>query len=65
MYKISAIRRLASGVPGLDEVLGGGILEFSPNLIVGGPGTGRRPSVSRSCSPTTCANMRSSLTEQR
>ena len=35
------IRKLPSGVPGLDEVLGGGIPEFSFNLIVGGPGGGK------------------------
>jgi circadian clock protein KaiC len=35
------IRTLSSGVPGLDDVLGGGIPEFSLNLIVGGPGSGK------------------------
>src|SRR6202030_1615075 len=35
------IRRLASGVPGLDAVLGGGLPEFSFNLIVGPPGSGK------------------------
>jgi circadian clock protein KaiC len=35
------IRQLPSGVPGLDEVLGGGIPEFSFNLIAGGPGSGK------------------------
>ena len=35
------IRKLASGVPGLDDVLGGGLPEFSFNLIVGGPGCGK------------------------
>ena len=35
------IRKLTSGVPGLDEVLGGGIPEFSLNLIAGGPGGGK------------------------
>jgi len=35
------IRKLHSGVPGLDEVLGGGIPEFSFNLIAGGPGCGK------------------------
>jgi circadian clock protein KaiC len=35
------IRKLPSGVPGLDEVLGGGIPEFSFNLIAGGPGCGK------------------------
>src|SRR5688572_32761992 len=35
------IRKLPSGVPRLDEVLGGGIPEFSFNLIAGGPGGGK------------------------
>ena len=29
------INRLVTGVPGLDEVLGGGLPEFSFNLIAG------------------------------
>ncbi len=36
-----AIRRLPTGVPGLDEVLGGGLPEFSFNLIAGAPGAGK------------------------
>ena len=36
-----AIRRLATGVPGLDAILGGGLPEFSFNLIVGAPGSGK------------------------
>ena len=35
------ISTLSSGVPGFDEVLGGGIPEFSLNLIVGGAGSGK------------------------
>jgi circadian clock protein KaiC len=35
------INRLATGVPGLDEVLGGGLPEFSLNLIAGPPGCGK------------------------
>jgi len=35
------IHRLATGVPGLDEVLGGGLPEFSFNLIAGQPGCGK------------------------
>ncbi|OPY66322.1 MAG: Circadian clock protein kinase KaiC [Syntrophorhabdaceae bacterium PtaU1.Bin034] len=35
------IRRLSTGVPGLDEILGGGLPEFSFNIIAGGPGTGK------------------------
>ena len=36
-----AIRKLPTGVPGLDVILGGGIPEFSFNLIAGEPGTGK------------------------
>ncbi|HET6603421.1 MAG TPA: ATPase domain-containing protein [Xanthomonadaceae bacterium] len=35
------IHRLATGVPGLDEVLGGGLPEYSFNLIAGPPGSGK------------------------
>jgi circadian clock protein KaiC len=35
------IRRLPTGVPGLDAVLGGGVPEFSFNLIAGAPGAGK------------------------
>jgi circadian clock protein KaiC len=35
------INRLSTGVPGLDEVLGGGLPEFSFNLIAGAPGCGK------------------------
>jgi circadian clock protein KaiC len=35
------IRRLATGVPGLDAILGGGLPEFSFNLIAGPPGAGK------------------------
>ena len=41
MNKKVAIRRLATGVPGLDAILGGGLPEFSFNLIVGAPGSGK------------------------
>jgi circadian clock protein KaiC len=37
----ASIRTLATGVPGLDDVLGGGLPELSFNLIVGGPGSGK------------------------
>jgi KaiC/GvpD/RAD55 family RecA-like ATPase len=37
----ASIRKLATGVPGLDDVLGGGLPELSFNLIVGGPGCGK------------------------
>ncbi|CAN5787562.1 serine/threonine protein kinase [soil metagenome] len=36
-----AIRKLPTGVAGLDLVLGGGIPEYSFNLIAGEPGTGK------------------------
>ena len=35
------IRRLATGVPGLDDLLGGGLPEYSFNLIAGSPGSGK------------------------
>ena len=35
------IKRLLTGVPGLDELLGGGLPEFSFNLIAGEPGCGK------------------------
>ncbi len=35
------IRLLATGVPGLDEILGGGLPEFSFNIIAGAPGGGK------------------------
>lgn len=36
-----AIRQLPTGVPGLDQILGGGVPEFSFNLICGTPGSGK------------------------
>jgi circadian clock protein KaiC len=35
------IRKLPTGVRGLDDILGGGIPEFSFNIIAGEPGTGK------------------------
>lgn len=35
------IRRLPAGVPGLDEILGGGFPEYSFNIVAGGPGSGK------------------------
>jgi circadian clock protein KaiC len=35
------IRLLSTGVPGLDEILGGGLPEFSFNMITGNPGCGK------------------------
>ncbi|HMG13349.1 MAG TPA: ATPase domain-containing protein [Gemmatimonadaceae bacterium] len=37
----AVINSLPSGVPGLDVVLGGGLPEYSFNLIAGGPGSGK------------------------
>ena len=36
-----ALELLETGVPGLDEVLGGGLPELSFNLVAGGPGSGK------------------------
>ena len=36
-----SIHQLATGVPGLDAVLGGGLPELSFNMIAGAPGTGK------------------------
>ncbi|MHB1299548.1 MAG: ATPase domain-containing protein [Burkholderiales bacterium] len=41
MSKKVHIRRLPTGVPGLDNLLGGGLPEFSFNLIAGTPGSGK------------------------
>jgi circadian clock protein KaiC len=35
------IRRIPTGVPGLDALLGGGLAEFSFNIIAGQPGSGK------------------------
>src|SRR6202451_4198095 len=35
------IKKLPTGVPGLDEILGGGLPEFSFNIIAGAPGCGK------------------------
>ncbi|MPZ47223.1 MAG: protein kinase [Betaproteobacteria bacterium] len=35
------IRQLPAGVPGLDEILGGGLPEYSFNIIAGAPGCGK------------------------
>ncbi len=36
-----AIRQIPSGVRGLDEILGGGLPEYSFNIIAGAPGSGK------------------------
>lgn len=43
------IRQLDTGVPGLNEVLGGGLPEFSFNLIAGGPGAGKTTLAQQMC----------------
>ena len=35
------IKQLPTGVPGLDEIMGGGLPEFSFNIIAGSPGCGK------------------------
>ena len=35
------IRKIPTGVPGLDEILGGGLPEYSFNIIAGAPGGGK------------------------
>jgi circadian clock protein KaiC len=35
------IKLLATGVPGFDEILGGGLPEYSFNLVAGAPGSGK------------------------
>ena len=37
----SIIRNIVSGIPGLDIILGGGLCEYSFNLIAGAPGVGK------------------------
>ena len=41
MSKKVTIRRLTTGVPGLDNLFGGGLPEFSFNLLAGTPGSGK------------------------
>jgi circadian clock protein KaiC len=35
------IRQMQTGVPGLDEILGGGVPEYSFNIVAGAPGCGK------------------------
>ncbi len=37
----SVMRNIATGVPGLDAVLGGGLCEYAFNLVAGAPGSGK------------------------
>lgn len=34
-------QRLTSGIPGLDEIMGGGLIPQHTYLVRGGPGTGK------------------------
>src|SRR6202171_6736312 len=36
-----SIRQMPTGVPGLDEILGGGLPEYSFNILAGAPGCGK------------------------
>src|ERR1700730_3787832 len=38
-----SIRKMPTGVPGLDEILGGGLPEYSFNMIAGAPGCVKTP----------------------
>lgn len=44
-----ARRRLSSGIPGLDEVLGGGLIPGGIYVLVGGPGTGKTVIANQLC----------------
>ena len=35
------IHKLPTGIPGLDEIMGGGLPEYSFNIIAGSPGCGK------------------------
>jgi circadian clock protein KaiC len=35
------INKLPTGIPGIDEILGGGLPEFSFDIIAGAPGSGK------------------------
>jgi circadian clock protein KaiC len=41
MGKRVEIKRLVTGIPGFDDLMGGGVPEFSFNLIAGAPGSGK------------------------
>ena len=41
------IRQIPTGVPGLDEILGGGLPEFSFNIIAGAPGGGKTTAIQK------------------
>jgi replicative DNA helicase len=54
------IRKIPTGVQGLDEILGGGLPEYSFNIIAGAPGGGKTTLPTRSSSPTPRRNARAS-----
>jgi circadian clock protein KaiC len=41
LQKKVTIKKLPTGIPGLDEILGGGLPELSFNIIAGAPGCGK------------------------
>src|ERR671921_201595 len=43
------IVQLNTGVPGLNEILGGGLPEYSFNLLAGGPGAGKTTLAQQLC----------------
>lgn len=49
MNEKASIVQLNTGVPGLNEALGGGLPEFSFNLLAGGPGAGKTTLVHQIC----------------
>ena len=52
------IRKMPTGVPGLDEILGGGLPEYSFNIIAGAPGCGKTTWCINSCLRTRLRNSR-------
>ncbi len=45
----ASLRTVATGIPGLDAVLGGGLPEYSFNLIAGAPGAGKTTLAQQIC----------------
>jgi circadian clock protein KaiC len=41
MDNISELRKIRTGIPGLDKMLNGGLIDGRPYLITGGPGAGK------------------------
>ena len=53
------IRQLPTGVPGLDEILGGRLPEYSFNIIAGAPGSGKTTLAHLVCTPNSEQSVRS------